>query len=28
VSDLRKKKHPKRGRKTDQSIHVFAIPRD
>jgi hypothetical protein len=27
VSDLRKKKHPNRGRKTDQSIHIFSVPR-
>jgi hypothetical protein len=27
VSDLRKKRHPKRSAKTDQSIHVFRIPR-
>ena len=26
VSDLRKKRHPKRSSKTDQSIHVFHIP--
>lgn len=26
VSDLRKKRHPKRSAKTDQSIHVFRIP--
>jgi hypothetical protein len=26
VSHLRKKRHPKRSRKTDQSIHVFKIP--
>jgi hypothetical protein len=26
VSDLSKKRHPKRGAKTDQSIHVFRIP--
>ena len=26
VSDLRKKRHPKRCAKTDQSIHVFRIP--
>ena len=27
VSDLRKKRHPKRAGRTDQSIHVFRIPR-
>jgi hypothetical protein len=27
VSDLRKKRHSKRSEKTDQSIHVFRIPR-
>ena len=27
VSDLRKKRHPKRSERTDQSIHVFRIPR-
>jgi hypothetical protein len=27
VSDLRKKRHPKRSQRTDQSIHVFTIPR-
>jgi hypothetical protein len=26
VSDLRKKRHPKRSAKTDQSIHVFRLP--
>ena len=26
VSDLRKKRHPKRSRRTDQSIHVFRVP--
>jgi hypothetical protein len=26
VSDLAKKRHPKRGRKRDQSIHIFRIP--
>jgi hypothetical protein len=26
VSDLRKKRYPKRSAKTDQSIHVFRIP--
>jgi hypothetical protein len=26
VSDLRKKRHPKRSARTDQSIHVFRIP--
>jgi hypothetical protein len=26
VSDLRKKRHPKRSSKTDQSIHIFGIP--
>ena len=26
VSDLRKRRHPKRSEKTDQSIHVFSLP--
>jgi hypothetical protein len=26
VSDLRKKRHPKRSERTDQSIHVFRVP--
>ena len=27
VSDLRKKRHPKRSARTDQSIHIFTLPR-
>jgi hypothetical protein len=27
VSDFRKKRHPKRSARTDQSIHIFALPR-
>jgi hypothetical protein len=27
VSDLAKNRHPKRGRKTEQSIHIFTLPR-
>jgi hypothetical protein len=26
VSDLRKKRHPKRSARTDQSIHIFRMP--
>ena len=26
VSDLRKNRHPKRSRKTDQSVHIFRLP--